>query len=39
MVTVLNYDEVCERLKALHLMLKEPPQSADDVDGPTVECT
>ena len=29
-VTVLGYDEVCERLKYLHAMLKSPPQAAGD---------
>lgn len=32
-VTVLGYDEVCERLKSLQAMLTNPPQPSADVDA------
>lgn len=35
-VTILGYDEVLERLKALHTMLKSPPTSVEGAaDGGT----
>lgn len=37
LVTVLGYDEVLERLKYLHALLKNPPPLAGDVGGTAVD--